>query len=297
MGGDNWCRMLLTQHHFHGIPKEMETVPAMAIDQTSETVMAVVSEMKTFRKDFLESQKNGERSDLSSFWLRKTKKPVLAVLLVQKPGGKPVLYRGTNMEVSMPTGSLCAERNVIGTALANDPGLKREDLIMIAVLSLQLPSPPPGPPICRQVTPIVKDGVDFSQAVGEKLKQHQLQNGGMLRSDSRSSIASIAEDKPPANDNEDWEMDVFRSDKPVSPLASPIVPTTSFVKGQGLVPELNMPRLQEMNTSSGGNEISSGQSTPKRRIHLYQKKSASKIGGGVKRQKQSFLVHSLEVST
>lgn len=59
--------------------------------------------------------------DLTSFWLRKTKKPVLAVLMVKKqlPDGTDDeesmrLYRGTNMEVSMPTGSLCAERNVIG---------------------------------------------------------------------------------------------------------------------------------------------------------------------------------------
>ena len=37
--------------------------------------------------------------DLASFWLRKTKKPVLAVLLVQKKGCEPKLYRGTNMEV------------------------------------------------------------------------------------------------------------------------------------------------------------------------------------------------------
>lgn len=38
---------------------------------------------------------------MASFWLRKTKKPVLAVLLVQKFGTdlEPRLYRGTNMEV------------------------------------------------------------------------------------------------------------------------------------------------------------------------------------------------------
>lgn len=40
------------------------------------------------------------RDDLASFWLRKTKKPVLAVLLVQKKGGQPQLFRGTNMEAS-----------------------------------------------------------------------------------------------------------------------------------------------------------------------------------------------------
>ena len=38
----------------------------------------------------------------------------------------------------MPTGSLCAERNVIGTALADDFGLRRTHLRMIAVLGLDL---------------------------------------------------------------------------------------------------------------------------------------------------------------
>ena len=54
---------------------------------------------------------------------------VLAVLLVAKDDGSPPrLYSGTNMEVSMPTGSLCAERNAIGSALADDLSLKRSDL-------------------------------------------------------------------------------------------------------------------------------------------------------------------------
>jgi hypothetical protein len=39
------------------------------------------------------------------------------------------------MEVSMPTGSLCAERNVIGTALADDVGLMRQHIKFIAVYS------------------------------------------------------------------------------------------------------------------------------------------------------------------
>lgn len=44
------------------------------------------------------------RDDLASFWLRKTKRPVLAVLLVQKKGEEPQLYRGTNMEVGGEVG-------------------------------------------------------------------------------------------------------------------------------------------------------------------------------------------------
>lgn len=49
------------------------------------------------------------RDDLASFWLRKTRKPVLAVLLVEKEDGSgPQLYRGTNMEVSLCTRCLPA---------------------------------------------------------------------------------------------------------------------------------------------------------------------------------------------
>jgi cytidine deaminase len=89
-------------------------------------IQAVVQEIKAFSAEMTQTQQQGNH-DLSKFWLRKTHKPVLAVLLVQSPGAKePTLYRGTNMEVSMPTGSLCAERNVIGTAL-QPTGLKRED--------------------------------------------------------------------------------------------------------------------------------------------------------------------------
>jgi len=285
--------------------EEMETVPAMAIDQTSNTVMMVVNEMKKFRKEFIETLKDGGRSDMKSFWLRKTKKPVLAVLLVQKPGGAHVLYRGTNMEVSMPTGSLCAERNVIGTALANDPGLKREDLLMVAVLSLQLPqySPPPGPPICQPVMSSSKDGTNFAQEIEDKLKQHQT-HGGMRRNTSISSFASIAEDGPPVStksaENEGWEMNLFEPVAPLSPLGSPALapvssvlaanPSTPRAKEAMMIPELSLSRLSEKSPSS----IVSGQSTPKRRISLYQKKSHSKMGGGVKRQKESLLVQSLE---
>jgi hypothetical protein len=38
----------------------------------------------------------------------------------------------------MPTGSLCAERNVIGSALAADLTLRRQDIRIVAVLSLSL---------------------------------------------------------------------------------------------------------------------------------------------------------------
>jgi cytidine deaminase len=118
----------------------MEMIPAVDASQASlqdSNARLVVEEMNAFRKEMREVFERDH--ELKKFWLRKTNKPVLAVLLVQSAEQtEPVLFRGTNMEVSMPTGSLCAERNVIGSALARFPALKREDLKLIAVLSIPL---------------------------------------------------------------------------------------------------------------------------------------------------------------
>lgn len=51
--------------------------------------------MARFREEFTAVVHDADTpNDLSAFWLRKTKKPVLAVLLVQKPGKPFKLYRG-----------------------------------------------------------------------------------------------------------------------------------------------------------------------------------------------------------
>ena len=83
----------------------------------------------------------GKANELDRFWLRKTRKPVLAVLMVRRPDGALALHRGCNLEVSMPTGSLCAERNAIGTALAADPSLARRDVVAVAVFAPDGPHP------------------------------------------------------------------------------------------------------------------------------------------------------------
>lgn len=279
--------------------EEMETVPPMAINQTSGEVSKIVSEMIQFRKDFLETVKVGSRSDLKKFWLRKTKKPVLAVLLVRKPDGSDVLYRGTNMEVSMPTGSLCAERNVIGTALAQNPGLKREDLLMVAVLAVtlpeepsKLPSPPPGSSsVCQPVSPYEKVGAEFVLEVEEKLKQHQSTIGGMRRVRSSSSFASIAEEntKP-----DDWEMDVLQ---PASATANEAITSEKEVL---MIPDLGIAHLASPSRPRSDSIPRSGNSTPKRRITLYGKSSSrktnssAKIAGGVKKQKETLVLQSME---
>ena len=124
--------------------EEIATEPAIALkgaeSQFDTQTKLVVNEMQKFRSEFTKKLVENSGDDLGTFWLRKTKKPVLAVLLVQKDNEEPKLYRGTNMEVSMPTGSLCAERNVIGSALADDITLKRQDIKLIAVYSAKLPT-------------------------------------------------------------------------------------------------------------------------------------------------------------
>ena len=99
--------------------------------------------------------------DMAAFWHRKTKKVVLAVLLVVK-NGVPKTYVGINLEVSMPTGSLCAERNAIGSALADDLSLHRTDLKVVAVLGCTLPAAKKGkatkPRTSGQADPAITKG-------------------------------------------------------------------------------------------------------------------------------------------
>lgn len=115
----------------------MNALPAVDVERvTDERIQAVIREMRSFYTEIALTLSNNS-NDIRKFWLRKTHKPVIAVLLVQSPDMKePQLFRGTNMEVSMPTGSLCAERNAIGSALATNPNLKRQDLKLIAVLAV-----------------------------------------------------------------------------------------------------------------------------------------------------------------
>lgn len=125
---------------FHGF-ENVETTPAVPIHKVQNDIVHVlVAEMKLFRDQFEDSR--CFPNEISQFWLRKTRKPVLAILIVQKsPNDKPTVYRGMNCEVSMPTGSLCAERNVIGSALADDPTLHRSQIRAIGVLSVYLEAP------------------------------------------------------------------------------------------------------------------------------------------------------------
>ena len=138
----------------------------------ARVTIELVKEMKAHRDAFLNAAKEGAH-ELTSFWLRKTRKPVLAVLCVLKAASaaKPrgviaardfEFHRGVNLEVSMPTGSLCSERNAIGNALAANPSLVRKDMFGIAVLSLRArdvdrSGPGPGVPGGEDATVLCRD--------------------------------------------------------------------------------------------------------------------------------------------
>lgn len=137
---------------FHPFEK-LEVEPATAVASLRDPkVCRLAEEMALHKVEFEAVRDSGRYHELELFWLRKSKKSVLSVLMVQKRDDQePKFYRGVNLEVSMPTGSLCSERNAVGSALAHDPSLTRKDMKMIAVLSLPLkpsakrPFVPPPP--------------------------------------------------------------------------------------------------------------------------------------------------------
>ena len=140
-------------------PISQETYPAIpVVDIHDEAILSTINELRAWKKDFQQKAVDDAMSEMSRFWLRKTRQPVLAVLAVQKPEDeRPTYYRGVNVEVSMPTGSLCAERNAIGAAIAADPSLRREHFKMVAVLFMaeldEKPTTPKQSPALPSTTP------------------------------------------------------------------------------------------------------------------------------------------------
>ena len=160
--------------------RDIEHQPFVAVSELPDEVQSLQREMVQFRDEvarYLDSAGSSEKgasalaaldngsvtgnhehdlarnNEIKGFWLRKSQKPVLAVLEVERPDGTREYVRGMNLEVSMPTGSLCAERNAIGTALAQRPGLMRREIRRVAVLSAYPgstlnPLPPCG--ACRE---------------------------------------------------------------------------------------------------------------------------------------------------
>lgn len=109
-----------------------------------EPVKLLVDEMRRFLSEY-------EQSSPEHFWHRKSGAVVLAVLLIRLETGL-VTVRGMNSEVSLPSGSVCAERAAIAGALSRYLSLSRSDFVSIAVLSQNPSDRNPMKPcgVCRE---------------------------------------------------------------------------------------------------------------------------------------------------
>ncbi|CAE7681481.1 NPC1 [Symbiodinium sp. CCMP2592] len=136
------------------VRKEFTRVRHASALQKQEDVYKLTAEMRSYLTWY-------RRSGMDPFFHRKSDRVVLAVLHVED-GGQARFARGINSEVSLPTGSICAERAAIGNARANYPGVVCSHMKGIAVLevpstvpyggenpvALQNPLPPCG--ACRE---------------------------------------------------------------------------------------------------------------------------------------------------
>lgn len=134
-----WDERVLSEEdiEFHTF-KKLEMRPPMHRSQIPKEYTPLVEDMMRYKRQF-EAIRDCQSHELETFWLRKTGKAVLAVLLTTKAEySKQAFWRGLNLEVSMPTGTLCAERNAIGNAIAADQTMSRHDMQAVAVLSIPL---------------------------------------------------------------------------------------------------------------------------------------------------------------
>lgn len=130
--------------------KELSSIKEwIAVEEEQLDIVArlAVSELRRWRADYLEQRQIRpaelkESDEEAVFFHRKGLKEVLCVVVIrdqygmEESTGELVAVRGINLEVSLPTGTLCAERNAIGTALCRFPRLERRDIQAVAVLSL-----------------------------------------------------------------------------------------------------------------------------------------------------------------
>lgn len=108
----------------------------------------IAAQVRMYKKEIFRHLEESDH-ELLKFWLRKSKQLVLSILAVQVEGEEMKYFRGMNLEVSLPAGSLCAERNAIGTAVASMPFLKRKEFmgigtVIINLADIELSSPSGG---------------------------------------------------------------------------------------------------------------------------------------------------------
>mmetsp|Transcript_22491 Transcript_22491/g.53001 ORF Transcript_22491/g.53001 Transcript_22491/m.53001 type:complete len:395 (+) Transcript_22491:81-1265(+) len=92
---------------------------------TDSPIRLALHEMRTYLADWQASTKD-------VFWQRKSNKAVLSILLCRSESGDWCTYHGMNTEVSLPSGSVCAERAAIVRAASDFRHAK--DIVLIATL-------------------------------------------------------------------------------------------------------------------------------------------------------------------
>lgn len=127
----------------------LRQVPARPLaDHHGPAVRVSVEEMRRWRAEYVRLRPRRQDKNLPTeegdFFFRKGRHEVLAVVVIQVEDAL-VAVRGVNVEVSLPTGSLCAERNAIGTAIMLHPNLLRSQIRAVAVLSMRPGRPRLGP--------------------------------------------------------------------------------------------------------------------------------------------------------
>lgn len=252
--------------------EEMETLPPVDLttsmskgrfQKQQPIAVQVVHEMKAFKVEMenLLNEGDDDAHDLRSFWLRKTQKPVLAVLAVQMTKYGPVkLYRGTNMEVSMPTGSLCAERNVIGTALADNPTLKRHHLKTIAVLSVPPTSTNQNPSTGRLSRPASMNSFASLPGVRPNSRSNSLES-----SDPQSNAYARPPRPVSRSGSAEWLFqEVAHSSDPTKQT-----PPSTVLKAALDTPAISL-GVESPSRHKPPSDTASPSTTPARRISLYQ---------------------------
>jgi cytidine deaminase len=137
--------MFSVKEFSHNYLQQSPPIPIEDIDD--HLYLKSIEAMKIWAEEFKSKKPKREKKDGPelSFFFRKGRQEVLAIVMVKGEDGIPTPVRGVNLEVSLPTGSLCAERNAIGSALIANPLLKREDILCVAVLCLKENKPTLGP--------------------------------------------------------------------------------------------------------------------------------------------------------
>ena len=161
------------------------------------------------------------------------------------------------MEVSMPTGSLCAERNVIGTALADNPSLKRQDLKVIAVLAVPNSRQPLSAP--------TNSGIPRPQSMNSIASQASV----TIEDESSGKSPFIQSRKSSIGEEDEWIFqDHAQHMIPILDKTPPFEP--------------NIPLNLALDSSSASHPLA-----PARRISLYNKPQHK-----TRKQKRTVVVHS-----